>query len=428
MIVENLVVENYRGFVLRTSFEFHPKFTVVVGNNGVGKTSVLWALRVMLSHILVATRKKDSSKVSNFHPSDISTGLPYLRAEASVLLSTEVASQATCVAQKNASMVPGPGGGYRRSRVSKPDISDKYEVSFDRSWHDQPRNASAPLAVYYSPYRSIALEKGVIKKRAVAGTRVAYLEALDDRKHHISESARLWRNEEVLAVDGVPARANRAIERALPIFLGEFRNMRVEGDEDPKLVVEKRGTILDLSQLSDGERGLLALLIDLTRRLALANPDLERPAEEGRAVVLIDELDLHMHPRWQRQIVSHLSATFPKCQFIATTHSPQIIGEVQPESLLLLRQEGDRILPQPCGQAYGLDTNHVLEYIMDTPSRATEALQAIGRVETALDENDLEAARSQMEALRKLLHGNDTKVIELEATINNLEALGDATD
>jgi predicted ATP-binding protein involved in virulence len=133
-----------------------------------------------------------------------------------------------------------------------------------------------------------------------------------------------------------------------------------------------------------------------------------------------------MHPRWQREIVSRLMVTFPKCQFVITTHSPQIISEVQPENLLLLRQEGDRIVPERCGQAYGLDANYVLEHIMGTAPRAAPATQAIHAVEDALERGDLAVARERLEMLRTLLHGDDAAVVGLEATINNLEALGDA--
>ena len=74
------------------------------------------------------------------------------------------------------------------------------------------------------------------------------------------------------------------------------------------------GETLDLSQLSDGERSFLAMTCDLGRRLALANPQLDDPLR-GAGVVLIDELELHLHPIWQRQIIHNLTTTFPRCQF-----------------------------------------------------------------------------------------------------------------
>ena len=126
---------------------------------------------------------------------------------------------------------------------------------------------NAPLVVYYSAHRSLTLEQGASKARAAGGLGAAYAEALEDRGLRLGEAALLWRKESVLEeTDGRPARANRAVEEALPAFLGEFHNLRVEGGDKPRLVVDKRGTTLDLSQLSDGERGLLAVLRNVQLR------------------------------------------------------------------------------------------------------------------------------------------------------------------
>lgn len=71
----------------------------------------------------------------------------------------------------------------------------------------------------------------------------------------------------------------------------------------------------------------MALLGDLARRIAIANPYRENPME-GEGIVLIDEIELHMHPSWQRRILGVLKQLFPNVQFIITTHSPQVLGSV----------------------------------------------------------------------------------------------------
>jgi predicted ATP-binding protein involved in virulence len=86
--------------------------------------------------------------------------------------------------------------------------------------------------------------------------------------------------------------------------------------------------------LSDGEKCLLAMVGDLARRLAIANPDYP-DALQGEAIVLIDEIELHLHPSWQRNIIPALKRTFPKCQFIITTHSPQVLSYIQPKNIYL---------------------------------------------------------------------------------------------
>ena len=83
--------------------------------------------------------------------------------------------------------------------------------------------------------------------------------------------------------------------------------------------IDRGDVTLQIPQLSDGERGMLALVLDLAKRLSQANPSLADPLSESQAVVLIDELDLHLHPKWQRHVARKLMATFPGCQFIATS-------------------------------------------------------------------------------------------------------------
>ncbi len=450
MILRQLVVEQYRGFARRSSVDFDPRLTLIVGDNGVGKSSVLWALRVLLSHTLIRVAELPARGLL-FRPEDIARGWPYLRAEVAVGLDP-AGRTATCISQKNAGRFVPSAGEDGRPREHAVDTRDKYEVRVDdaarpvkghpatvtdkpevdvgeKAWQKDRDRGSAPLVIYYSAHRSLALEQGASRARAAGGLGTANADALEDRGLRLGEAALLWRKEAVLEeTDGRPAHANRAIESALPVFLGEFHNLRAEGDGEPRLVVDKRNTTLDLSQLSDGERGILAVLLDLCRRLCQANPGLENPARDAQAIVLIDELELHMHPRWQREVVSRLMATFPKCQFVATTHSPQIVSEVQPENMLLLRREGEDIMSERCGQAYGLDVNYILEHLMGTSSRAAQPTRVIRSVESALETGDLVAARAGLATLRALLHGDDPVVVGLEATINNLEALGNAVD
>mgnify|MGYP000614132610 CR=1 FL=1 len=107
----------------------------------------------------------------------------------------------------------------------------------------------------------------------------------------------------------------------------------------------------------------LALFGDLARRIALANPSRSNPLE-GEGIVLIDEIELHMHPSWQRKILGALKSTFPNIQFIITTHSPQVISEVDDSyNLFGLKQENDDVTVKPYN-VHGWDTNGILHSIM----------------------------------------------------------------
>jgi predicted ATP-binding protein involved in virulence len=132
--------------------------------------------------------------------------------------------------------------------------------------------------------------------------------------------------------------------------------------------ITKKGNNLDVLQLSDGEKCTLALFGDIARRLAVANPSLTNPLE-GEGVVLIDELDLHMHPSWQRKVMGALKSTFPNIQFIVTTHSPQILGEIDQEfNVISLLLENGNLEIHSLRSLYGMDSNAILEDVLKTDS------------------------------------------------------------
>ena len=217
--------------------------------------------------------------------------------------------------------------------------------------------------------------------------------------------------------------------RAVTTFLDKCTGLRVVREPETTLVIDKEGVSLNVSQLSDGERGILALVLDLAKRLSQANPESDNPLQDGKAIVLIDELDLHLHPGWQRTIVEKLLQIFPECQFIATTHSPIIIGEVKPPGLTLIIKEDNGIVVLQKGlQGFGLASNWILEQLMGTASRNAITQVQINLVEEALEEGELELARNRLEELITMMRGYDDEAIRLEASINNLEALAEDVD
>ena len=132
--------------------------------------------------------------------------------------------------------------------------------------------------------------------------------------------------------------------------------------------VKKDGRYLKIDQLSDGEKCTIALFGNLARRMALANPDRENPLE-GTGVVLIDELDLHMHTSWQRKVIGVLKETFPNIQFIITTHSPQILGELDDDcNLFYMVRDKEAIQLKSYRSFIGWDANVILEEVMNTSS------------------------------------------------------------
>ena len=126
---------------------------------------------------------------------------------------------------------------------------------------------------------------------------------------------------------------------------------------------------LSLDQLSGGYRIVLALAADLARRMAQGNPHLDDPLE-SEAVVLIDEVELHLHPGWQQRILGDLQRTFPNAQFIVSTHSPQVLTTVEPQRIVELYRDGDRIIAgTPAIATYGAEAGDVLSVVMGVNER-----------------------------------------------------------
>ena len=194
------------------------------------------------------------------------------------------------------------------------------------------------------------------------------------------------------------ARVLKTLEETVTRFLPGYQNLRVDDGDREGLLIDHGGATLAVGQLSDGERGVLALVLDVTRRLSQANPGMENPAAEAEAVVLIDELELHLHPGWQRDIARNLTTAFPRCQFIATTHSPQVIGELQRDQIHIM--DDGKVYPP--SQSFGVDSSRVLEEIMHTGSRTAEVARLISRISRATEGKSIESARRNLQRLRPL--------------------------
>ena len=389
MRATSLKLANLRA-IETAEFRFQPGFNLIVGVNGVGKTSMLDALRVCLS-AFVKEANRLRAPVEAFALEDIRVGADALTVECSAQI----------------------GEAEHRYLIHKPrEVSSPQEKKSGmprEQVHDTPEKATflgaapvpvtgrelggRPLAVLFSTNRAVPSERAPRKGVAAGGTAAAFAEAFANRELRLGEFAAWMRVQEALKGERPPAgRALAAFQDAVSRFLPGYAHLRVDGDERPKLLIDHGSSTLYVRQLSDGERGTLALVLDLTRRLAQANPEMSDPAAEAEAIVLIDEIDLHLHPKWQRQTVQNLTTAFPRCQFIATTHSPQVIGEVEHDRIQIIA-DGQVYSPT---HSFGVDSSRVLEEIMDTDPRAQE-------VNALLSQISQEAGRQRYDRARELL-------------------------
>ncbi|WP_456022017.1 AAA family ATPase [Pseudomonas protegens] len=132
-----------------------------------------------------------------------------------------------------------------------------------------------------------------------------------------------------------------AVRSALAAFMPDFTNLRVQRKPHLHMAVDKHGATLSVTQLSLGEKSMIAWVGDMARRLAMMNPSMDNPLH-GDGIVLIDEVELRMDPQWQLGLTTQLSATFPNCQFVLTTRSPLVIGDTKGVLVYLLDEDDSR--------------------------------------------------------------------------------------
>ena len=401
MQINHLKITNFRGFE-QAEFEFQPGMNLIVGINGVGKSSVLDALRIAFSRILPELTDCQERRI-NFNIDDIMIGKTELKVEINVDIS---GIPFRCKVSR----------GKRHEQELKP---DGYQIL--GLIKDDPNQ---PLVVYCATRRSIVTEQDLNPNRSLGNQSAAFVDALIPRMLRLREFIDWWLvQEENLDEKPQLNRHINALNDAVTHFLDWCNNVRAVPASDtykkPTLLLDKNGVTLNINQLSDGERGIIALILDLVQRLLQANPDLENPLQDGKAIVLIDELDLHLHPLWQRMVVHKLTEIFPNCQFIATTHSPQMIGEVEPENIIILDQDKQPYIPD---QSLGMDSNWILRFLMETPERDINTQKTLEKIESLIKQRNFPEATEQINSLREL--GNFPELVRLQTRIDRIRLLG----
>jgi len=203
-------------------------------------------------------------------------------------------------------------------------------------------------------------------------------------------------------------------------------------DNPPELMIEfqfPQGTprTLSVQQLSDGYRNLLALVLDFARRLAQAHPNWENPLE-APGVLLIDEIELHLHPGWQQRVIPDLRTVFPNTQLIVATHSPQVLTTVRREQVRFLTSEHTlEPLPYEVG-TYGSESVHLLEAVFGVHSRP-RTVDMVDKLHLYLQmiekqQAQNEAAVSLRAELEEAMGSSDPALRNADMRIRQLEILG----
>ena len=443
MKITHLNLANVR-VIESAEFRFRPGFNLVVGVNGVGKTTVIEALAVSLSEIIKRIYKL-RMQVRLFGTDAIRIGADSMDIECGFQIGG--IQDRYRIHKTREGSVPQREAGKPREQVlatpdkaelvgdslKTPQMSRRLEIRDELSIEDgvtlsvhdgradpvvDGELVGRPFAILFSTNRAVPSERKPSKVSAAGDLTTALADAFSHRELRLVEFADWMRVQQALSKELPSAKRILAVLKdTVSLFLPGYQDLRLGGQDDRILLIDRNETTLPVRQLSDGERGLLALVLDLTRRLSQANPEMEYPATEAEAVVLIDEIDLHLHPKWQRQVVRKLTDAFPKCQFIATTHSPQIIGEVESDRIHII--DDGQVYSPP--HSFGIDSSRVLEEIMDADSRTRNVHELLTGIGHDIDEDRFEQARCSLSSLSDILGEDDPEVVRLHTLLDFLE-------
>lgn len=393
--------------------------TVFVGNNGSGKTSILKALATSLSW-LVSRIQTESGKGSPIPELVIKNGSPSAAIDLNVFNHVE--------GNIENGDLEGLDGNYFPWRIAKSRKGRKGEHKSDywgaTSLAEHYRNsmsvndkASLPLIAFYSVERVVidiplkikekhtflqldgfdkSLSQGVDFRRFFEWFREREDtenesglsdDILEQLKSVLGDDKETWSKLNHLKASSKD-RQLTAVRSAIYKFMPEFSNLRVRRKPRLHMSIDKNGQSLNVAQLSQGEKSLMALIGDIARRLAVMNPAMENPLT-GDGIVLIDEVDMHLHPKWQRTLIAQLATTFPNCQFVLTTHSPLVISDSKDVLTYLIGKDDIKPLPS----LYGQDANSVLLEIMDTDIRNAKVNVKIGDLLDAIHDSNIDKSK-----------------------------------
>lgn len=213
------------------------------------------------------------------------------------------------------------------------------------------------------------------------------------------------------------------VRKVIQTFMEDVSNLYFQFRSPQGLYVEKKDLgLLSIEQLSGGEQALLALVGDIARRLIIANPTLADPLQ-GSGIILIDEIDAHLHPTWQYSVVEKLRTTFPNCQFILTGCAPAIISQGKPGEVYRLSVDMDTISITQGVPSYGKEMDEIYQDFLGLQTiRPKEIYQGIKEI-YALMESDLDEAEERLKELQQIVH-NDSELEKIEMLIARRRAIG----
>ncbi|MDR1349753.1 MAG: AAA family ATPase [Zoogloeaceae bacterium] len=420
MQLDKIHLKNYRAHTDLT-VEFNPHFNVLVGVNGSGKTSLLHGICASFYGLLlnkVPTEIASDSDVR--HCVEITEG----RYRFELQYPLEIVATGKAFDKFHEWKLS------KTSELTRTDISGNLP-SIQEAVKDT--SITVPLVVFYPANRKWSFTndankiQSVIHKESRKDAYTKYWNASENindlQSWVIAKCLERWQtsSETGELFDNISGDELGLVNQALHHALEDIKGLRYDMKQKSLLVEWQTGVeAMTIEHLSDGQRAIICLVVDIARRMCILNPQLgQEVTEKTPGIVLIDELDMHLHPEWQRRITRSLKTAFPAVQFIVASHSPQVIGELRPEEIILLTTEG-MAHPQT---SYGLDSSKVLEEIMGASPRTESVQKDLDSLSKAIAYNKLGEAKKYLNKLQKETF-DLPELLGAQALIQRKEVLG----
>lgn len=414
MRIKFLEVMNFRN-MKSNRIEFSNKqFTVLIGDNGTGKTSIIEGITKGFVPVIRAINS-EAVKQCDLNNKDITYGT----ASTSVTLKIELDDKEYT--------------WTNRRRKSSLVQFDQTVENKDKSQHDLKQlkakymkcveDKRLPLVLYYGTDRIIrdVPVRGHIKDFEVTDS----LRNCFDNINYFRDFYDWFKTEEDVELREL--RNNKSyhnprldcVRNALEKMIKGYKNLRIELNPSRMLMTNSEGMDLQIEQLSGGYKAVLSVVADIAKRLSIANPEVKNPLEE-QAVILIDELDLHLHPKWQKTIVDDLKRTFPNCQFIISTHSPFIIQSIGADELFDIESmsyAGEE------GTYNGWSIESIQEKKMGVKLKTEKYNNLITTFSKAIDNEDYKIAKRMYQELVKMMNpeSSERKIIDMDMEMVNTD-------
>ena len=428
MKIKKFIFNGFRGFKNNTTIELNPDVNVFVGINGAGKSTVLDLIGGMLSYF-ISRVSSDRTYHNYFDEDDINDESATFNTNISVEFEEQLLEWSVEYGEKRTNS--------GRLLPKNHDVSNT-ELSSIRGRVRRDNEYTLPVIAFYHAHRMMkGVQRAKTGRQAKDMVDVLYEEAI---KQEISsfESFESWflseKNYEnqvrLKKQNSFRSRALEVVEKAIELFFNEIGDKQTNYSHldlfyddspevtrwnvvrDPELSLKKNGKLIKLNKMSDGEKMVLVIVCDIARRLSIANPkESGQGILEGNGIVIIDEVELHLHPAWQRKIVSALSSVFPNIQFIFSTHSPQVLSGVLENRIFGI---DDFNIFNITSLTKGRDSNSILWDVYGVPERPKEDAAKFSDFYSALEDEtpNQDTIKSILTQLTEVYGESDSEVLK----------------